>query len=174
MHTSELQAYDIQYQFQLAGGREVKFNLSLDPGNFQIQPGFKGELPHWTLLEFHKCRNCPLEPGTVARCPAAVSMAGIVECFDEVVACGRATVIATTCERRVSAETTIQGGISSLVGLLMATSGCPLTSFFKPMARFHLPFASTQETLWRAASAYLLAQYFKYREGKIPILILKV
>ena len=168
MHTSELQAYDIQYQFQLAGGREVKFNLSLDPGNFQIQPGFKGELPHWTLLEFHKCRNCPLEPGTVARCPAAVSMAGIVECFDEVVACGRATVIATTCERRVSAETTIQGGISSLVGLLMATSGCPLTSFFKPMARFHLPFASTQETIWRATSTYLLAQYFTQQDGGQP------
>jgi hypothetical protein len=33
------------------------------------------------------------------------------------------------------------------------------------MARFHLPFATREETVFRAASAYLLAQYFLKRHG---------
>jgi hypothetical protein len=63
-------------------------------------------------------------------------------------------------ERVISKDTSAQKGISSLMGLLMATSGCPRMSFLKPMARFHLPFASDEETLYRATSMYLLAQYF--------------
>jgi hypothetical protein len=34
------------------------------------------------------------------------------------------------------------------------------------MARFHLPFADAQETVYRATSMYLLAQYFLQKEGK--------
>ena len=48
----------------------------------------------------------------------------------------------------------------------MATSGCPHMDFFKPMARFHLPLANAEETVYRATSMYLLAQYFLQREGK--------
>jgi hypothetical protein len=33
-------------------------------------------------------------------------------------------------------------------------------TFFKPMARFHLPLATDEETAYRAVSMYLLAQYF--------------
>lgn len=32
------------------------------------------------------------------------------------------------------------------------------------MARFHLPFANEEETIWRAASTYLLGQYFLKKE----------
>ena len=52
------------------------------------------------------------------------------------------------------------------MGLIMATSGCPHTSFFKPMARFHLPLASADETIYRATSMYLLAQYFLRKQGQ--------
>lgn len=34
------------------------------------------------------------------------------------------------------------------------------------MARFHLPFATIEETTVRSASMYLLAQYFKYKNSK--------
>ena len=50
----------------------------------------------------------------------------------------------------------------------MATSACPHTAHFRPMARFHLPLASKEETLYRATSMYLLAQYFAYRDGENP------
>lgn len=52
------------------------------------------------------------------------------------------------------------------MGLIMATSGCPRTAFLKPMARFHLPFASEEETVYRVTSMYLLAQYFLGLEGQ--------
>jgi hypothetical protein len=70
-----------------------------------------------------------------------------------------------TAERFITQETTVQRGMSSLMGLVMATSGCPHMAFFKPMARFHLPFASAEETVYRATSMYLLAQYFLHKEG---------
>ena len=36
------------------------------------------------------------------------------------------------------------------------------------MVRFHLPFASVEETLFRSVSMYLLAQYFRMRKGQQP------
>ena len=41
-------------------------------------------------------------------------------------------------------------------------------SFFKPMARFHLPFSTIEETVFRSTSVYLLRQYFEYKSGKTP------
>lgn len=36
----------------------------------------------------------------------------------------------------------------------------------RPMARFHTPFASRQETIYRSASTYLLGQYFLRNRGE--------
>jgi hypothetical protein len=47
----------------------------------------------------------------------------------------------------------------------MATSGCPVLDFLKPMARFHLPFANMEETMVRSISFYLLRQYFNKKKG---------
>ncbi len=53
-----------------------------------------------------------------------------------------------------------------MMGLVIATCGCPHASFFKAMGRFHLPLASNEETIFRATSMYLLAQYFLKMEGR--------
>ena len=45
------------------------------------------------------------------------------------------------------------------MGMVMATSGCPILDYLRPMARFHLPFASPLETSFRSLSMYILAQY---------------
>jgi hypothetical protein len=50
----------------------------------------------------------------------------------------------------------------------MVTSGCPVMAKLRPMARFHLPFATEEETKYRALSMYLLAQYFIKRRDKKP------
>ena len=39
---------------------------------------------------------------------------------------------------------------------MMATSACPITSQLKALTHYHLPFASAEETLFRAVAAYLL------------------
>lgn len=60
----------------------------------------------------------------------------------------------------------MQRGLSSLLGLILATRDCTYTRYFRPMARFHLPLASEEETIYRAASMYLLAQYLRANDGK--------
>ena len=41
------------------------------------------------------------------------------------------------------------------------------------MARFHLPLASSAETIYRSVSMYFMAQYFLAKEGKEPDLELE-
>jgi hypothetical protein len=164
----DMEDLEIRYRFRLEDGKEEIFQFHLDPISLEIEPPWSNELPEWTLLKCHQCANCPLEVINGARCPAAVNMVGLVDRFTALLSYDRASVAVTTKERMVCRESTIQHGICSLMGLLMATSRCPMTGFFKPMARFHLPFASTAETIWRASSTYLLAQYFRQRDGGEP------
>jgi hypothetical protein len=61
-----------------------------------------------------------------------------------------------------------------LIGVIMVTSGCPVMDKLRPMARFHLPFATAIETFYRAISMYLTAQFFVSRNGRKPDWGLKV
>jgi len=90
----------------------------------------------------------------------------VIDRFATVVSHNQIHLEVITDERTISQETTAQKGISSLVGLLIAASGCPHAAYFKPMARFHLPLASENETFYRATGMYLLAQYFLRRENQ--------
>jgi hypothetical protein len=159
---------EIMYRFQMEGGREDVFALKLDPASLQIVNDAGGRMPAWTALEVSQCENCPLDAKDSPECPAAVNMVRLVQRFDTLLSFDEAKVTVVTGERKVYGETTIQRAVCSLMGLLMAASDCPLMDFFKPMARFHLPFASTAETIWRATSAYLMAQYFHKNDGAQP------
>ena len=158
----------ISYQFQMEDEQQEIFDIHLDPVTLQSHCDTSSEMPEWVGLEFHQCSNCPLSPDTDPHCPAAENMVCIVERFADLLSHDQAIVVVKTADRTVSSNTSVQRGVCSVMGLLMATSGCPMTSFFKPMARFHLPFASTAETIWRATSTYLLAQYFKLKRGASP------
>lgn len=149
-------------------GQKEIFTVRLDPVALECIHEDRQPLPKWTRLSFHRCDNCALPVETEPSCPAAVNMVRIVERFANLLSHDKALVVVDTEDRIIGHETTVQRGICSLMGLLMATSRCPMTSFFKPMARFHLPFASTEETIWRATSTYLLAQYFKLLDGDKP------
>ena len=50
----------------------------------------------------------------------------------------------------------------------MVTSGCPVMEYLKPMARFHLPFATLIETVFRMSSMYFMAQFFLGLKGGKP------
>lgn len=158
----------IEYLFQLEDGQEDIYKLELDPVRLETINVVPDNLPDWTELTFSQCPNCTLDPEFEPRCPAAVNMVTVVDRFNQLLSYDEIQVVVTTAERLVQAHTTVQKGVCSLMGLAMAASGCPLTAFFKPMARFHLPFASTEETIWRATSTYLLAQYFHQIEGGKP------
>jgi hypothetical protein len=155
----------IEYRFRLSDDKTEEFLVELDPVKLNLLMEIPENLPLWTELGFHQCPNCPLETESQRYCPLALSILGIVEHFDHVLSYDIIHLEVLTEGRHISQRTSAQQGLSSLMGLLIATSGCPHTEYFKPMARFHLPLASRDETVYRAVSTYLLAQYFIQKEG---------
>jgi len=158
----------IQYRIVAPGMPEVSLRLRFDPNTFESVEATPRNPPAWTALDFHQCPNCPLEVASHRQCPAALRLAPALEKFSTLAPVRPVHAEVTTPERTFSAQLPLARVLSSLVGLIMATSSCPRTHFLLPMARFHLPFATDEETLYRAVSAYLLGQYYRGKQGHQP------
>jgi hypothetical protein len=154
-----------EYHFRFPDGREENFNIELDGATLEPKEGVSPVLPEWTRLEFRQCQGCPRTQADGAYCPLAVNISPVVEQMSDIVSFDKVEVNVTQDDRTVTRHAMAQEGLSSLIGLLIATSGCPFTAFFKPMARFHLPFANIEETLYRAASMYMLGQYYRWKSN---------
>lgn len=157
-----------RYEFRRAGRDldPIVFDVLLDKRTLQHVGPSPDAPPRWAKMDNHRCEGCQLDPAEHAYCPAALSIVELVERFDSIFSYSEVQVIVDSPERQYRAKTSVQRALSSLVGLYMATSGCPALAPFRAMARFHLPFASREETIFRAASSYLLAQYFKRKRGE--------
>jgi hypothetical protein len=160
--------YRITYEFQFDGGNTKRFELPLDATTVTLVLPESNDQPEWTQLEYRQCSCCPLDPRSTPYCPLAVNIAELVEEFKTAISSDSCTVTCYTPERTYMKQTSIQDGLFSIFGIVMATSGCPILDFFKPMARFHLPFSSVQESVFRSTSIYLLRQYFEHKRGKRP------
>lgn len=156
----------IEYRFTFPDGNHDVFQLNIDSQSLELTGNTPDNPPSWTRLDFHQCPNCLLSTRMNPYCPLALNLVNIVTFFDRIYSYDELDVEVKTVERCMSQRTSAQRAVSSLMGVVIATSGCPHTVFFKPMARFHLPFASEAETVYRAVSMYLLAQYFLTKEGK--------
>ena len=156
----------IYYGFKFSDTVEEVFHLQIDAQTFELINNIPEIVPAWARLSFHQCPHCPLRPETHPYCPLAANLANIVPHFKEFLPYAKTHLSVITAERTISQQTTVQEGVGSLMGLIMPASGCPYTAFFKPMARFHLPLASAEETIYRAISMYLMAQYFLHKDGK--------
>jgi hypothetical protein len=153
------------YKFTFKSGEEQEFKIELDRFSLNlIQTGEK-YCPKWTKLNCCKCPNCTLDERQHEFCPIAVNLEDIIDFFSIFVSSEPVEVIVTANDRKYLKEVTLQQGVSSLIGIYMVTSGCPVMEKLKPMVRFHLPFATMEETMYRAISMYLVSQYFLYRHG---------
>jgi hypothetical protein len=148
----------IRYCFDLPDGSRKTLDFSFDPKDFRLLNPAPAEPPFWTELEFSQCANCPLSKAEHAHCPAALQMVHAVETLKALVSFDTVGVTVTQRERTSYAQTSVQQVLSSVLGLIMATAGCPWTDRLRPMARFHLPFASELETVYRTICMYLLAR----------------
>lgn len=157
---------EIRYQVDCGGERRFDVVVNLNPDTLNRIAEAPSPAPAWTALQLHRCSCCPLNPAPEAQCPAALALVDLVGFFGDMLSYTEADVIVTTRQREMRTHTTVQRVLSSLAGLFMATSACPALAFLKPMARFHLPFASRQETLFRSVSTYMLMQHFLHQEGK--------
>lgn len=154
------------YDFEFSDGRKERFDINLDGATLEPIDPMPALLPNWAKLESNKCEHCPLSAEEHPYCPLATRLVDLVERLNNVISYDEVTVNVKLGERTVIRNATAQDGISALMGIITATSGCPHTAFLKPMARFHLPFSNTEETLYRAASMYMLAQYFRWQEDR--------
>lgn len=152
--------FTITYEFTLPDKGKEQFELVFDATTIELINAQDTKPPYWTKLTCEQCPHCPLTEDKHPYCPVALNLVPAIAHFDQLMSFDKITVKVISPERNVVQNTSAQEGLSSLMGLLIAGSSCPHTHFFKPMARFHLPFASKDETLWRATATYLLSCYF--------------
>jgi hypothetical protein len=163
----------LKYRFTFPDSSERTFVLEMDRDTAELTPSSHTNLPAWTELGFNQCSGCPFEASKVERCPAAVHLSAVIDGFEDLVSYDTVRVTVESEERSVTATLSAQQGLASLMGLVMASSGCPKTAVFRPMARFHLPFSNESETAYRVAAMYLVAQHFAERDGQPADLALK-
>jgi hypothetical protein len=159
----------IEYSFSFDDGQTKIFTVLLDRQTLSVIGADPPEKPAWTELGRNRCSLCSLDERSHAHCPIALNMAGIAGAFRDLYAYEKVKVTVKTEERTYVKETIIQEGLGALIGIIMVASGCPTMEYLKPMVRFHLPFASLTETIFRMTSVYLLSQYFAKEEGREPV-----
>jgi hypothetical protein len=160
------QALVISYRFIFPNNREELIEVKIDKQTMESLPDDSLTPPDWCKLDFHQCPNCPLRTELQNYCPLATRLVRLMETCRNVLSYDAVKMEVTTPERMVTKNTTAQRAMSSLMGLEMATSGCPHMAFLKPMARYHLPFATQEETIFRVVSTYLLEQYFRHKQAQ--------
>ena len=156
----------IDYSYRFQNGSTKTFDLLLDGETLGLMLQKKPAPPLWALLTHKQCENCPLDGKKHPHCPVALNFADIAEQFKDMLSHEKVSVTVTTEERTYSKDTTIQQGLSPLIGIIMTTSGCPVMEHLKPMVRFHLPFATLEETIFRMVSMHLMVQHYRSQDGK--------
>lgn len=164
----EKEILNYTYTFRLKSGLEKSFVVSVDKSSLSIIYKNNGTFPDWTKLQNFKCSHCELDPQKHEFCPLAINLVDIIQTFQDYNSFDEAEIFVQTENRNYSKTTSVQAGVSSMLGIRMVTSGCPIMGKLKPMIPTHLPFASLEETEMRVLSSYLLAQYVKWKKGGEP------
>lgn len=149
--------------------RSVKeFTVNLDNETMCLIQAKELIKPDWARLKTFKCKNCTLDEIQHEFCPMVANLVDLIEHFKDRASIEEVDLLIEAPERKYLKHASLQEGLSSLIGIYMVTTGCPILEKLKPMVRYHLPFSTTEESIYRAASMYLLAQFFLNRKGKEP------
>lgn len=155
----------LKYVYELENGESKSFEVEEDLLSEEVKH-YSENRYEWAELGSNQCDQCPLTTDKHKYCPAAVSIVDIIEYFSRHVSFTKAKVRVIFEEKEVTAEKPLQDVLFPLVGLRMATSQCPLLAKFKPLARFHEPFATPFYTVFRGTAYYLLRRYIEnQRDG---------
>ncbi len=156
----------ITYRFLLPEGVTRNFSVVLGLPSHQLIADVEAASPPWTSLGFQQCPNCPLDVLDTPQCPVARNLVPVIETFRDCASSDEVDVTVCTEARDFQKRCSLQVGLSSLVGLIMATSGCPILDRLRPMVYTHLPFSNGKETTLRAIATYLLSQCIRERQGR--------
>lgn len=130
----------IEYRITLDDQHQLNYRIELER---HYDPQAAAAAPRWTRLEHNRCSNCPLDRERYSHCPAAVDLHGVIEDFRNLPAFRKAGICVRTPEREYIKQAGLEEGLRALIGLIMASSACPLL-----------------------APLYLMRQYFNFREGR--------
>ena len=155
------------YSFRYLDGEINELTLELDNKTLNFI-NKDNTLQPWAKLENKKCPNCTLDPQENKYCPIANNLTKVIEIFNNSNSAKKVEVTLRSEARNYVKETSVQSGLSSLVGIIMVSSGCPILDKLRPLVRYHLPLANLDETRFRAISMYLLAQYYRKENGLEP------
>lgn len=128
------------YLFRLESGVQHRFDVEFD------RPAASGDLPEWTRLEVEKCPHCP----------AAADLVPVVERFSALSSIDRIEVLVLTPEFEARKRTDTQTALSALMGLILATSECPILRHLRPLAHTHMPFATSTQLVYRIVSMHVM------------------
>jgi len=157
--------HEISYRFIFnSKDKDLCYKVEVDASPKPLATEKPTRCPDWTLLSFKQCPNCPLNPKTHPVCPAAYAIKDIVNDCKTLLSFQDVKLEVSFANRKIESKTQVQDALSSLLGLVLANSACPQFDFFRPMAYFHLPLATAEETMFRVLSSYMLASYF---QGKV-------
>ncbi len=169
MTTFDSSLISFKYTFTMPDSQAFEFVIGLDSATLTYQVLESPSHPDWTELGYHMCEGCLLAQSGIHRCPVAVNLQDIVTTFSKHISYNLVDISIETNERTYSKQqVSMQSGLSSILGIIMVTSGCPSLDFLRPMVMTHLPFASISESIYRAMSMYLLAQYTRAKNGLEP------
>lgn len=156
-----------KYIIKFPDGEEQVIDIQIDSHTLTAIPKEGAQPPDWARLDFLKCPMCPFGSDREF-CAIAANLAEVTRLFADKASVDMVEVRVISHEREYFKKTSLQNALSSIIGLYMATSGCPVMEPLKPMARHHLPFATLEETAFRAISTYLLQQYKIKQKGGQP------
>lgn len=119
-------AISISYRIAFDDGRTKEFVVCMDPDTLDIVPARESVPPEWARLELARCPNCPLDAAVHKDCPIAANMGDLIEFLKDLMSHDEVEVTVETRERRYMRRTSLQSVGSSLMGIIMVTSGCPV------------------------------------------------
>ncbi|MCK4994391.1 MAG: hypothetical protein KAS13_05010 [Candidatus Omnitrophica bacterium] len=158
---------DINYKFKFEDGAVKTFAIQLDDQTLNlVRETDSQNKPDWALMKSFRCEHCSLDREAHVYCPLALNIYDLLENFKDVVSYDKVDLRIETERRTYSNNVPVQNALSSLIGIYMVSNGCPVFEKLKPMVRYHLPFASPNETAYRMISMYLMAQLFRQDQGK--------
>lgn len=159
----------IEYEFILPGREPLIIGMIWQNDRYILQNPAPATAD-WTLMSCQQCSHCPYRDpaNSPEHCPVAVNLNALLPHFGHLLSFDQLEVIIRLPERTLHQQVSVQQVLCALLGLLFASSGCPHTEFLLPMARFHAPFASAEETTWRACGSFLLGQHLRHKAG-LPV-----
>ncbi len=160
--------FTISYKFRFPDLEQRVLQINLDKTTLQVIRTPRDNYPDWTKMSSFRCSHCPLNAAEYEHCPLAVSLVEVLDTFKDAPSYQSVDIEVEVPARTYSKYTSLQSGVSGVLGIYMVSSGCPIMAKLKPLLYFHLPFASLDETQIRVLSLYLLSQYVMWKRGGTP------